>query len=283
MQIFHFDEGTSDDQYSFQSTVPSIIVLEERQSSLRIDNGDASILMKSIGHPTKQKIFQKVGSLYSMLDRDLRTRTATTTASTSADNSIQQLGTIMTNNISQDVSDDDTTTLSDNDYDKDYLITRTVSSISSPSFDDNSLNQVQYSEDDPLNIFDMQDDVMNAIYTQERKENSIRDKRDLNMIKYNLSLSYCLECKDEQNNNQPDFDWNIFIKESLLSYDDKNLDIMDGVSYDEVDSVSIDLPILIETMKRHQLSEDDKADLNNLCEESIHSNSVVSFRTESDH
>ena len=209
--------------------------------------------------------------MLSWFDRDLKTRT--TAASTSAENSIQPMGS--TQNIPQNISND-TTTLSDNDYDKDYLIARTVSSISNPSFDDSSSHHTNDSEDDPLHFLNVTDDVLNAIDEQLLENDHSKKCGQTFEKRFQLSGNFCQECRDESEVSR---ELDVFIKDSLLSFDDVNLDIIDGVSYeDEADAISLDLESY-EGIKKHQFSDDDKADLDNLCEESVQSDSLQSFST----
>lgn len=271
-----FDNEVNDDEYSYESTVPSIIILEDRQSSLNIDTGYQSGLVKSISNTTRYKMFQKVESLYSILDRDLRAQTATTTTttSTSAENSFQPSSIIFTNNVSQDLSTD-TATLSDNN-DKDYFITRTVSSISAPSFDDNTLSQFFSADNDPLHIFNLQNAVIRTMDRQEMEE-SMERKVDVFRQKYRFSFGFCQECREDECS---DLDLNVFIKDSLLSFDDDSLDIVDDVSYED-ETTSIGLNSLQDVMRSHQFGQKKKANLDNVCQESMYSNSVESHEPHS--
>ena len=260
----------TNDKNSIDSNVPSIIILEQKVSSMKIDDGDSSSMKSS--NQTRQKILQTAGSMFSMFDRDLKTRT-TTTASTSIENSMQVMGS--TQNITQNISND-TTTLSDNDYDKDYLIARTVSSISNPNFDDCSSHHIDDYEDDPLHILNVKDDLLNAINEQLVETDQSTKCRQTFEKRFQLSGNLCQECREESEVSR---ELDVLIKDSLLSFDNVNLDIVDGISYEnEEDAVLLDLESY-EGIKKHQFSDEDKADLDNLCEESIQSNSVKSFST----
>ena len=240
---------------SDQNTVPSIIVLEDKQSSQR-SNREATSFVPS--HPGLKDNF---------LRRVVRTRTTDTIT----EESIIHGNLTSDNKLLLEVSNE---TLSDDDLDSEYFLTTTVSSISIPSF--SSPNEIPDSlPGDKLKSLDLRQKTQDSF--EEEKLHGIEIRRKA------LSGSFCFECRDEEDENlsfvlsgnlSRTESENIIQsnKESFISYEDilsSTVDIADGISYDE-DDFFMDSTLL-------KNSTDEKADLNYLCEESVQSNSVKSY------
>ncbi len=286
-----YDKVMKDDStQSIDSRVPSIILLEEKQK-IRSDRKREILLQH-----TKQDTLRKAENLKAMLENDLRTRTATaTTASETFSHQFE----IQQHDFAPTISHD-STIKSEDDYDEkhDVSITSTVSSISIPSFSDMMIYSLEkidlsLSEDDPLNLLVVDWDQGDATENNDR-----HDMKGTNR-KFNLSGSICRSCRDEASNDilivrtrsgmsilssfeSGDENYNKqeinTYNDSFVSFDDvisnTALDITDGISYDDdiVDALSI-----AKMKSKNNNSEDDKAELDYLCDDSVQSLSVKSY------
>lgn len=285
-----YDEVMKDDcSQSLESRVPSVILLEGKQK-IRSHRKDELLIQH-----TKQDILRKAENLKAMLEEDLRTRTATaTTVSEASSHQYEK----QQHDFAQTISHD-STIISEDDYDEknDASIANTVSSISIPSFSDMMIYSLEnldlsVSNDDPLNLLILDGDQGDTTENDDRN-----DMKGTNR-KSNVSGSICRSCRDEASNDIlivstrsgrsilssfESWDENYNKQEinayndSFVSYDDvistTALDITDGISYDDdiVDALSI------AKMKSKNNSEDDKAELDYLCEDSVQSLSVKSY------
>ena len=256
------DDTRDDTPISNKFDVPSVIKIEAKYLLHR--RKDRKGNSPSVISERKQMILHKTENLKSMLERDLKTR-ATATAG------------------------------QDEHVGNEYLIIRTVSSISCPSFTDvvtscsfDYLDLSRY--DDPLKkVLDFNEDY--------RDESKIEERDDVNHSGETEKVKNCIlhesHSIDSKNANDDDGNEDISLAlsglskreecdtlgihgqiDSFLSYEDvfmTSLGINDGISYDDASDVST-----ISNMKL-QVSDDEKADLNDLCAESVQSGSIMSF------
>ena len=228
-----------------------IIFLEDKQSYSK--SREAELLSIS-SHPNKnQKVLQQVENLKSTLDLRNRTATADTEGST------------LQNDKSQ--YELDSFTLSDDDYEQDISISRTISSISLSSFSDISNCSLNLLTEDPLCILGLKGD--------DREMSSVDghiDKSRVNEIEYKSCTSHNDENYEIMSGGLNMFTWGdvcvdidiIDTKgDSFISYEGL---ISEGLSYDENDED------LYNTHTYNlNYSKDERVDLDQFCEESLQS------------
>mmetsp|Transcript_4767 Transcript_4767/g.7013 ORF Transcript_4767/g.7013 Transcript_4767/m.7013 type:complete len:419 (+) Transcript_4767:61-1317(+) len=270
--------------------VPSIIICKEnfdlnssgeRSSSIRTGN-------------MRLRILQKADDLKTMLEKDLKNRTATETMS-------EYSSCLNKSTCSGSMSDDSSLDIAMIENSQEYLIFNSVSSISCPSFSDAatrcSKDNVYTLDDlDPLKVLNLEEDDHS-----ERREEHIVGYMNNSNVESLISVDQFQECEDgrddldnlsvsrsrlySQDCTKYSSDQRV-LKEfegSFLSYEDiipktLTLDIADGISYDEDGTDESNL--LSMPLNTIESSIDDRADLDNLCQESIQSaKSLKSFHT----
>ena len=259
--------------------VPSVILLNQSKEKRRkVGESSSSSIGIHSRRLVQKRSLQKADDLKSMSGKDLKTGSVTQTT------------------VSELISND-TLSSDDDDY---FTIAKTVSSVSIPSFGDLSLCSLEYldlAHDDPLDILNLNKHERDVCDNGERhhdfeNENNENSEKDRNVKSTLSSTSAWLSCKDDTRDDTRDDSLTKFGR-SILSWDDEYEDhginvftdsflsyqdalSGDGISYDDVEE-KIDISGL-----RLNNTEDTRAQLDEICEQSVQSHSSKSFMTDAD-
>ncbi len=269
------DLNMNEDRGDTSRQIPSIVICKGSIDINCIEGRSSSITSNSM----KLRILQKADDLQAMLEKDLKTRTTTETTSCSLENSN------IDPNYSSSSSDDSSIDKEMIKSNRECVISSSVSSISCPSFPDSvSACSKDYAHAyHELGVLDLKEGDHNQTHDEQ-------SRGEISNIQLQLSGDRFQDCHDDIDylsvdrsiislqdfkKHSGDFFDLKGLKDSFLSYEDalsKNLtlDIADGISYDdEKTEVSHALSFPFDALdKRLDNSYDDRANLDNLCQQS---------------